>query len=147
MSDKLQYYLHIQCADYALLINANHVEEVIGTVKDAIVDDSLSWRQQSLTIVDLCQAFLGDAASGLSRREYLVVNVPQQQADNEDHIALAVSAVHHIEAIKAEDFSELPQLNFSTNRFFDKAYIHPQTGQCIYRLRVLDLPELAGSDL
>ncbi len=145
MSSDQQNYLHILCADYALLLDADHVEEVVGANKAVLDEGLLRWREQSLDVIDLCQVFVAEGANDVLKREYLVINIVNESEQEKQYFALVVTAVNQIQAIHNQAFSDIPQLNFPSNRYFDKAYIHPESRQCIYRIRLQQLTELVAN--
>ena len=134
MASKAQQYLHIQCSAYALLIDAEYIEEVVNVADSAVVKaETFQWRSKDIPLVDLCELLTGTAAK--NQRDCLILKFqPDIDADYQ-YLAIAVEAVHNIKAIKESEFSNIPNLAFPSNDYFDRAYMHTETQQCIYRLR------------
>lgn len=121
-------YLHVSCKDFSLLVDTAQVEEVSAFNED---DSNAVWRGEVLPLLDLSALLLGEAAH--KNRDCLILKYTQ--GDAVSYFAAAVGGVSSIENIAEGEFSAIPQLAFPYNDYFDKAYIHPQTSQCIYRLR------------
>lgn len=133
MTSIIQQYLHIQCAAYALLIDAEYIEEVVSVTDELIRDKTLLWREKYLPLVDLCELLTGQAVN--RHRDCLILKLKREVDASYQYLAVAVESVNSIEAIKEADFSNIPNLAFSSNDYFDRAYIHAGTEQCIYRVR------------
>lgn len=133
MNSIAQQYLHIQCAAYALLIDAAFIEEVVS-VGDALIEGTtFHWREENIPLVDLCKLLIGKQAK--SHRDCLILKLQVDTEATYQYLAVAVEAVLNIEAIKEEEFSNIPNLAFTSNDYFDRAYMHVDTQQCIYRVR------------
>ncbi|NRB38402.1 MAG: chemotaxis protein CheW [Pseudomonadales bacterium] len=143
MSD-IQQYIHIKCEAYALLINTNFVEEVVGVDEQQKNAEVFVWRERNLVCIDLCQILLGHANT--QKRDYLIVKFKRSDQDENVYMAMAVSAVNDIEPLSEQDFSDIPQMDFPANDYFDKAYIHPESAQCVYRIRESALQGFAISE-
>lgn len=132
MTTSISQYLHVQCDAFALLINSEHVEEVIGSGGSVEGKNTLTWRELQLPVVDLNE-ILDRHRNVKQHRDWLIIRHTKNDAD--EFLAVAVGGVKNIEAIEDKAFAKIPNLAFPYNDYFDRAYIHPQTQQCIYRLR------------
>lgn len=151
MNGSVSQYLHIQCDAYALLLNTEHIEEVVGGALDAVGKVSnaetsmLQWRHLHLPIIDLSEILL--AKPSKNSNDCLVLSYVKDKAlEQQSFVAVAVGKVSNIEAIDEKEFANIPNLAFPYNDYFDKAYIHPETQQCIYRLRGSALVKYLSND-
>ncbi len=130
-------YVHIQCDRFALLLDIRWVEEVIDarhdlhqvTDDDGSPVDEILWRGIEIPFLDLTGILLG---RGSAQNRHCIIT-----RDGDTVVALGVGQVAQIQAIREEDFEDLPSLDFPFNDYFDKAYMKHKGKHCIYRLRNL----------
>lgn len=126
----MNQYLQVHCDKFALLVETGVIEEVISM--DDINLDDIRWREMSLPYIDLTELLSGETSK--NNRDCLIFK-GQESGVEQQYYAIAVGGVSNIESIKEQDFAEIPCLDFNYNQYFDKAYIHPESRQCIYRLK------------
>lgn len=126
----MSQYLHVQCLEYALLLNTESVEQVVAIDNDGDQLEVVSWGGGDLKVIDLTTLFNGKKLQ--ANQHYLIV----RDIENNAALAVSVGKVLNVESIAEGNFSNIPQLSFSVQEYFDKAYIHPTTKQCVYRLKV-----------
>lgn len=126
----MSQYLHVQCLEYALLLDTECVEQVVAIDTDGDELESIQWRDRDLDIVDLTVLFNGKKLQ--ANQHYLII----RDTDKDSALAVSVGQVLNVESIAEQNFCNIPQLSFNVQDYFDKAYIHPQTKQCVYRLKV-----------
>lgn len=129
----MNQYINVSCDEYSLLVDVRWVEEVIDSAKDNIVDNTVAWRGQPLTYIDLTDILMGHAVK--QNRHCLILTYTKE--GRIQYLAVGVGEVSNIEVIKEEHFEELPNLDFPFNDYFDKAYVEKGSNKCIYRLRNL----------
>lgn len=124
-------YIHIQCEEYALLTDIEHVEQVVN--EDAVMTDGKTfvWQKKKLPYLDLTAILMG--TQGKNRHCIIM----KDTAAGEQYLAVGVGQVSNIQTIKDEEFEDLPSLDFPFNDYFDKAYISKKDKRCIYRLKSL----------
>jgi chemotaxis signal transduction protein len=125
-------YLQVFCQQFSLLVETGVIEEVVPmtAVNDAVVD----WRGQRLDIIDLTALLTGEQSD--ANRDCLIFKSDvSAEALKPRFYAISVGGVSNIESIKETEFVDIPSLDFHYNQYFNKAYIHPKTKQCIYRLK------------
>lgn len=151
MRETVSQYIHIQCDAYALLLNTEYIEEVVGgaVAAENCTSDTglktLEWRDLHLPIIDLSEILLAQYSK--NSRDCLILSYTMESpSQQQSFIAVSVGEVANIEAIDEKDFANIPHLAFPYNDYFDKAYIHPDTQQCIYRLRGSALIKYLAND-
>ena len=119
-------YLYINCPPFGLLLATKNIVEVIDIEQHT---DVITWRDKNLNIIDLT-AILHSSGQVSKNHNAIIIE------DNNLHRAIAVQSVAKIKAIAEQDFKPLPSLDFSFNRYFDRAYLDNEEKQCIYRLKL-----------
>jgi len=122
-------YLHITCDTFSLLLNTANILEIIK-LKPEQSQSEIHWRHESLNSINL-NAILNPNTKLSPNQNALILEL-----DEGEHIAITVGSVASIEALRESSFRDLPSLQFNYNQYFDKAYIHPESQQCIYRLKL-----------
>ncbi|CAA0081156.1 Uncharacterised protein [BD1-7 clade bacterium] len=135
MTQHLQQFLHVQCQQFDLLVPVSQIHEVVGSAAAGTQADqhTLRWRDETLPVMNLTAQLTGQADQQVG--DYLILS----GAEGNHNVAVGVSQVVNIESLAEDAFSEIPQLDFPFNDYFDKAYVHPQRQQCIYRLKDMTL--------
>lgn len=125
----LNKYAHIQCDEFALVLDIRWVEEVVKLPADAGVESDIVWRGGKVPYLNLNRILAGSRSE--NSRHCIITR------DGDNYLALGVGQVDNIQTIGDNDFDDLPSLDFPFNEYFDKAYMRHQGKKCIYRLRNL----------
>ncbi len=120
-------YLHIRCRNFALLMATDQILEIVKL--ETTEQSQITWREKQVSCQNLSKKLLPH--QNIENHHALVI-----EPTPSEYSAILVEEVANIEAISENDFMSLPSLNFQYNDYFDKAYIHPDTKQCIYRLKL-----------
>ena len=132
-------YLLCRCADYRLLLDARQVDEV-EEVRQTTTSGHRQWRGEKLPVIDLSEV-LG-VQPEILRHQIVCRETPEGNAQRFIlEVDQAMDLCHH----KAGDFMRFPPVSPFVAECFDGAVPDPETGTCIYRLRLP--PPLKGSEV
>ena len=122
-------YLHIACRQYHLLLDAQHVREVIELEEadEGSVHGFRLWRGSRVPVLDL-RAVLGDAAPALPRAGLVC-------GESDSPRMLLCDRVFGIVTCEETAFKKLPHSAGAVAHLFDGVMPDDATGQLMYNLK------------